>query len=93
MYVQNRQLVTPPLLYALVRFWSSPQSVYTLLTFYFLLKLKKMLNDVLYVCGNSFREYEEEPVAYFRKNIRCPTNIETPYHSIENLRKICICFV
>ena len=52
-----------------------------------------MLNDVLYVCGNSFREYEEEPVAYFRKNIRCPTNIETPYHSIENLRKICICFV
>ena len=47
-----------------------------------------MLNDVLYVCDNSFREYEEEPVAYFRENIRCSTNTETPYHSIENLRKI-----
>ena len=54
-------------------------------------KLKKMLNDVLYVCGTSFREYEEEPVAYSRENIHCSTNIETPYYSIENIRKICIC--
>ena len=55
------------------------------------LKLKKILNDVLYVCGTSFREYAEEPVAYSRENIHCPTNIETPYYSIETLLKICIC--
>ena len=56
-----------------------------------LLKLKKMLNDVLYVCGTSFREYEEEPVAYSRENIHFSTNIESPYYSIVDLRKICIC--
>ena len=50
-----------------------------------------MLNDVPYVCDTSFHEYEEEPVTYSRENINCSTNIETPYYSIKNLRKICIC--
>ena len=50
-----------------------------------------MLNDVLYVCDTSFHENEEEPVTYSRENIHCSANIETPYNSIENLRKMCIC--
>ena len=52
-------------------------------------KLQKLLKTHIYICGTSFADINENPVAYVRENLSCSVPIEIPYYGVD-FPNICI---
>ena len=64
-----------------------------------LVSLKRILNDIRYVCGTVLRDIEDDERnkdtsvskdVYLRENLECGSNIEIPYYSCKIFKIVCI---
>ena len=52
-------------------------------------KLQKLLKNHIYICGTSFKDINENPVAHVKENLSCSVPIETQYYGVD-FPNICI---